>query len=42
MSRSESGIAAPPPECGEQTSEILSEAGYTEDEINRFRKDGVV
>jgi formyl-CoA transferase len=42
MSRSKSGIAAPPPECGEQTSEILSEAGYTEDEINRFRKDGVV
>ena len=42
MSRTESGIAVPPPECGEQTDEILSEFGYGEDEVARLREDGIV
>ncbi len=42
MSRTTSGIAVPPPECGEHTDEILAEAGYAEDEIARFRESGIV
>ena len=42
LSRTPSGIAAHPPECGEQTDEILSGIGYGADDIARLRRDGVV
>ena len=42
LSRTPSGIAVPPPECGEQTDEILAEYGYSADEIARLRRDGIV
>jgi formyl-CoA transferase len=42
LSRTPSGITAHPPECGEQTDEILTEIGYAEDDIARLRRDGVV
>ncbi len=42
MSRTQSGIAVPPPECGEHTDEVLREYGYDPDQIARFHEDGVV
>jgi crotonobetainyl-CoA:carnitine CoA-transferase CaiB-like acyl-CoA transferase len=36
------GIDRPPPTLGEHTDEILTEAGYTPDEVVRLRRDAVV
>jgi crotonobetainyl-CoA:carnitine CoA-transferase CaiB-like acyl-CoA transferase len=36
------GIDREPPTLGEHTDEILAEAGYTPEEIERFRRDAVV
>jgi crotonobetainyl-CoA:carnitine CoA-transferase CaiB-like acyl-CoA transferase len=36
------GIDRPPPALGEHTREILAEAGYTGEEIERLERDGVV
>ncbi|MDD5288973.1 MAG: CoA transferase [Dehalococcoidales bacterium] len=35
-------LKTPAPDCGQHTEEILREAGYSKDEINRFRNDGVL
>ncbi|HYB21880.1 MAG TPA: CoA transferase, partial [Thermodesulfobacteriota bacterium] len=35
-------IRNPAPEIGEHTEEILKGLGYTEEEIGRFRKEGVI
>jgi len=42
LSRTPSTMAARPPEFGEQTEEILSEFGFTADEIDRLRHSKVV
>jgi crotonobetainyl-CoA:carnitine CoA-transferase CaiB-like acyl-CoA transferase len=42
LSRTPSRMAAPPPEVGEQTDEILAEFGYGADEIATLRQDKVV
>ena len=36
------GIDRPPPTLGEHTDEVLREAGYAPDEIERLRRDGVI
>jgi formyl-CoA transferase len=36
------GEAAPPPEHGQQTEEVLLELGYGWDEISRMRDDGAI
>jgi crotonobetainyl-CoA:carnitine CoA-transferase CaiB-like acyl-CoA transferase len=36
------GIDRPPPRVGEHTDEILTEAGYADDDIARLRRDAVV
>jgi len=36
------GIDRPPPTLGEHTAEILKDAGYAPDEIEKLRRDGVV
>jgi crotonobetainyl-CoA:carnitine CoA-transferase CaiB-like acyl-CoA transferase len=36
------GIDREPPTLGEHTDEILGEAGYAPDEIERLRRDAVV
>jgi crotonobetainyl-CoA:carnitine CoA-transferase CaiB-like acyl-CoA transferase len=42
MSRSASRIAAPPPEPGQHSAEVLREAGYTDEQIASLRAMGVV
>ena len=42
LSASRSRIAAPPPEAGEHSEEVLAEAGYTPQEIAALRAKGVV
>jgi crotonobetainyl-CoA:carnitine CoA-transferase CaiB-like acyl-CoA transferase len=42
MSRTPSEIRVAPPECGEQSEEVLAEFGYTADEIEKFRREGIV
>ena len=36
------GLDREPPALGEHTDQVLREAGYGQDEIERFRKDGVI
>jgi len=42
LSRTPSSIAAPPPEIGEHTDEVLKELGYSENEITQLRKGNAV
>jgi crotonobetainyl-CoA:carnitine CoA-transferase CaiB-like acyl-CoA transferase len=42
MSRTPSEIRVAPPECGEQSDEVLAEFGYAADEIEKFRREGIV
>jgi crotonobetainyl-CoA:carnitine CoA-transferase CaiB-like acyl-CoA transferase len=35
-------IRRPPPELGEHTEQVLSEIGYSEQDVSRFRQGGVV
>lgn len=42
MSRSAARIAAPPPELGQHSEEVLREAGYTDEQIASLRAMGVV
>jgi formyl-CoA transferase len=42
LSRTPSEIARPTPEKGEHTEEVLKEYGFSEEEIQRLRRDGVV
>jgi crotonobetainyl-CoA:carnitine CoA-transferase CaiB-like acyl-CoA transferase len=42
MSRSAARIAAPPPELGQHSEEVLREAGYTDEQIATLRAMGVV
>ncbi len=42
LSRTPAKMAAPPPQVGEQTDEILSEFGFNADEIATFRKEKVI
>lgn len=42
LERTPARVVAPAPEWGQHTAEVLAEAGYSADEIERFRADGVV
>ena len=42
LSRTPSSLAAPPPEAGQHTDEVLAEAGYTPAEIADFRARQIV
>jgi crotonobetainyl-CoA:carnitine CoA-transferase CaiB-like acyl-CoA transferase len=42
LSRTPSKIAAPPPEFGEQTEEVLAEFGFAKEEIAELRQRKVV
>jgi crotonobetainyl-CoA:carnitine CoA-transferase CaiB-like acyl-CoA transferase len=42
LSRTPSKMAAPPPEMGEQTEEVLAEFGFTADEIKGLRQGKIV
>jgi crotonobetainyl-CoA:carnitine CoA-transferase CaiB-like acyl-CoA transferase len=42
LSRTPSKMAAPPPEFGEQTDEVLAEFGFTKDEIDKLRQNKVI
>jgi len=39
LSRTPSGIVAPPPLMGEHTDEVLAEFGFGKDEISKLRAD---
>ncbi|MFC1532232.1 CaiB/BaiF CoA transferase family protein [Thermodesulfobacteriota bacterium] len=42
LSETPAKIQGPPPELGEHTEEILLEAGYTRDDIEKFRGEGAI
>ncbi len=42
MSGSQSQIACPPPGCGEHSTEILAEFGYSQEDIRAFAKKGII
>jgi crotonobetainyl-CoA:carnitine CoA-transferase CaiB-like acyl-CoA transferase len=42
LSRTPSGMAARPPEFGEQTEEVLAEFGFGADEVAQLRQAKVV
>ncbi|WP_291296744.1 CaiB/BaiF CoA-transferase family protein [Elioraea sp.] len=42
LSRTPSSLAAPPPEVGEHTDEVLADAGYSADEIAGFRSRQII
>lgn len=42
FSRTPGDITSPPPRLSQNTNEILSELGYTENEINEFRSSGII
>ena len=42
MSRTPSRIAAPPPLCGQHSEAVLAELGYSAEEIEAFRQEGVI
>jgi crotonobetainyl-CoA:carnitine CoA-transferase CaiB-like acyl-CoA transferase len=42
MSETHSGVRLPPPALGEHTTQILSENGFSAQEISKLMTDGVV
>jgi len=42
LSKLETQIHLPPPLLGAHTEEVLLDAGYSADDIRRFREDGVI
>jgi CoA:oxalate CoA-transferase len=42
INKQASAIDAPPPSLGQNTSELLQQIGYTQEEIATFRKDGIL
>jgi formyl-CoA transferase len=42
MERTPPRICSAAPEHGEHTDEVLAELGYSEDEVARFRREGIV
>jgi len=42
LSRTPSRLAAPPPDLGEQTDEVLAEFGFSQEEIAALKRDAVV